>query len=181
LDARTRYTFEVILPTGEPKLPKKVADTFKKKYGVLVRDHVPISVREWNKRKGADDSDYVAEQYKENLWNDLMAHFNLPKCENEDAIRQLRAKVKQWTLNKMAEPVPGVEEKIMEKLSEDKESASIQRVSSEAGESLEGISGVQGVRRCQDIIRKEQKKCRQEEISPKAGARGLRDCHLKVG
>jgi hypothetical protein len=33
---------------GEPNLPKKVADTFKKQYGVLVRDHVPISVREWN-------------------------------------------------------------------------------------------------------------------------------------
>jgi hypothetical protein len=58
------------------------------------------------------------------------------------AARQLRAKVKQWTLKKMAELFRGVEEEIMEKLSEDKESASIQRVSSEAGESLEGISGV---------------------------------------
>jgi hypothetical protein len=55
-----------------------------------------------------------------------------------------------------------VEEEIMEKLSEDKESASIQRVSSKAGESLEGISGVQGVKRCQGIIRKEQEKYRQE-------------------
>jgi hypothetical protein len=53
--------------------------------------------------------------------------------------------------------------------------------SSEAGESLEGISGVQGVRRCQGIIRKEQEKYQQEEISPHAGARGLRDCHPKVG
>jgi hypothetical protein len=61
----------------------------------------------------------------------------------------------------------------MEKLSEDKESASIRGVSSQAGESLKGISGVQAVRRCQDIIRKEQEKCRQEEISPHAGARGL--------
>jgi hypothetical protein len=32
-----------------------------------------------------------------------MAHFNLPECENEDAARKLRAKVKQWTLKKMAE------------------------------------------------------------------------------
>ena len=40
------------MPTGEPKLPKNAADTFKKQCGVLVRDHVPISVREWNKRKG---------------------------------------------------------------------------------------------------------------------------------
>jgi hypothetical protein len=91
------------LPTGEPKLPKKAADIFKKQCGVLVRDHVPISVREWNKHKGADNSDYVTKRYKENLWNDLMAHFNLPECENEDAARQLRVKVKQWTLKKMAE------------------------------------------------------------------------------
>ncbi len=76
--------------------------------------------------------------------------------------------------------VPGVEEEIMECLSEDKESASIRRVSSEAGESLEGISGVQGVRRCQGIIKKEQEKCRQEGISPQAGARGLRNCLPKV-
>jgi hypothetical protein len=103
LDARTHYTFEVILPTGEPKLPKKVADTFKEQCGVLVRDHVPFSVREWNKRKGADNSEYVIERYKESLWNDLMAHFSLPEYENEDAARQLRAKVKQWTLKKMAE------------------------------------------------------------------------------
>ena len=91
------------MPTGEPKLPKNAADTFKKQCGVLVRDHVPISVREWNKRKGAADSDYVAERYKDNLWNDLMSHFNLPECENEDAADKLRAKVKQWTLKKMAE------------------------------------------------------------------------------
>ena len=93
----------MILPTGEPKLPKNAADTFKKQCGVLVRDHVPISVREWNKRKGAADSDYVAERYKDNLWNDIMSHFNLPECENEDAANKLRAKVKQWTLKKMAE------------------------------------------------------------------------------
>jgi hypothetical protein len=88
---------------GEPKLPKKVADTFKKQCGVLVRDHIPISVREWNKCKGADDSEYVTERYKESLWNDLMAHFNLPEYEDEVAARKLRAKVKQWTLKKMAE------------------------------------------------------------------------------
>jgi hypothetical protein len=61
------YTFEVILPMGKPKLPKKAADTFKKQCGVLVRDHVLVSVWEWNKRKGADDSEYVAERYKESL------------------------------------------------------------------------------------------------------------------
>jgi hypothetical protein len=40
-----------------------------------------------------DDSEYVAERYKESLWNDLMAHFNLPECEDEVATRKLRATV----------------------------------------------------------------------------------------
>jgi hypothetical protein len=97
------YTFEVILPTGEPKLPKKAADVFKKQCRVLVRDHVPISIREWQKRKGADDSEYVTKRYKESLWNDLMSHFNRPECEDKASAAKLRAKVKQWTLKKMAE------------------------------------------------------------------------------
>jgi hypothetical protein len=84
-------------------LPKKVAVVFKKQCRVLVRDHVLISVREWHKRKGADDSEYVAERYTESLWNDLMAHFNMPECEDPTAVAKLRAKVKQWTLKKMAE------------------------------------------------------------------------------
>jgi hypothetical protein len=46
LDGRTHYTFEAIAPTGEPKLPKKAADVFKKQCGVLVRDLVPITVQE---------------------------------------------------------------------------------------------------------------------------------------
>jgi hypothetical protein len=29
---------------------------------------------------------YVIERYKESLWNDLMAHFNLPECEDEAVI-----------------------------------------------------------------------------------------------
>ena len=92
-----------ISPTGEPKEPKKAADVFKKQCGVLIRDHVPITVREWNKRKGANDSDYVAERYKEGLWTDLMAHFILPELEDEAGTAKLRDKVKEWTLKKMAE------------------------------------------------------------------------------
>ena len=84
-------------------LPKKDASVFKKQCGVLVRDHVPISVWEWHKRKGAEDNEYVIERYKEGLWNDLMAHFNLPECEDPAVAAKLRAKVKHWTLKKIAE------------------------------------------------------------------------------
>jgi hypothetical protein len=67
-----------------------------------------------------------------------MAYFNLPECDDEVAARKLRAIVKQWTLKKMAELFQ-VWKKIMEKLPEEKRSASIRRVSNKAGESLEGI------------------------------------------
>jgi len=94
---------DVISPSGEPKEPKKAADIFRKQCGVMVRDHVPITVRDWRKRKGAKDNDYVAERYKKVLWDDLMAHFTLPELDNRDDTAKLREKVKEWTLKKMAE------------------------------------------------------------------------------
>ena len=69
----------------------------------MVRDRVPITVREWHKPKGVEDNEYVAERYKDGLWNDLMAHFSLPECEEEDDTAALRDKVKMFTLKKMAE------------------------------------------------------------------------------
>jgi hypothetical protein len=41
-----------------------------------------------------DDSEYVTERYKDGLWNDLMAYFNLPECEDRAAAKKLREKVK---------------------------------------------------------------------------------------
>ena len=69
----------------------------------MVRDRIPITVREWQKPKGVEDNEYVAERYKDGLWNDLMAHFTLPECEEEDDTAALRDKVKVFTLKKMAE------------------------------------------------------------------------------
>ena len=103
MSATTHYTITVISPLGEPKEPKKAADVFIKQCRVLVRDRIPITVRDWNKRKGAPESEFVAERYKEGLWNDLMAHFTLPECADEAETAKLRAKVKKWTLGKMAE------------------------------------------------------------------------------
>ena len=40
---------EVDPNTGEPLLPKNNAKKFINHYGVLVRDRVPISVREWKR------------------------------------------------------------------------------------------------------------------------------------
>ena len=92
--ASTHYTFELVLPTGEPKLPKKAALVFRHQCGVLVRDNIPISVWDWLKRKGANEGDYVAERYKEGLWNELMAHFTLPEQEDPADMEKLTKQVK---------------------------------------------------------------------------------------
>jgi len=83
--------------------PEKAKRVFVQQYGVMVRDRIPITVREWRETKGAEDGEYVAERYKEGLWNDLMTHFTLPKYEDYADTVALRKKVKQWTLTKMTE------------------------------------------------------------------------------
>ncbi|KAI4971038.1 hypothetical protein ZWY2020_001952 [Hordeum vulgare] len=60
----------------------------------------------------------------------------------------------------------------MEKLSEDTESASIRGVSSQAGESLEGISRVQGVRRCQALSEKNKINADRKKYHHKLGPGG---------
>ena len=47
-------------------------------YGVLVRDKVPISVRERKKRKDAPLISFVSEQEKDILWDSVMVCFTLP-------------------------------------------------------------------------------------------------------
>ena len=76
---------------------------FRHQCGVLVRDTIPISVRDWLKRKGANEGDYVTDRYKESLWNELMAHFTLPEQEDPADMEKLTKQVKHWTLKKMTE------------------------------------------------------------------------------
>ena len=67
--------------------------------GVLVRDNLPISIREWHKPKRDDGSvTYVDERSKDDLWNKLMVNFTLPP-DLEDAEKLT---VKSWTFKKMA-------------------------------------------------------------------------------
>ena len=114
------YKFDLIAPTGEPKEPKNAADAFKRQCGVLVRDHVPITVREWNKRKKAADNEYVAERYKGKLWDDLMAHFTLPDLHNAQENAKLTEKVKKWALKKMAELFRGWKKRLWTEFEETK-------------------------------------------------------------
>ena len=87
---------EVDPNTGEPFQPKNNAKKFVNHYGVLVRDRVPISIREWKKKKDDPLISFVSEREKDLLWDSVTAHFNLPACED------LRKLVKSWALKKMA-------------------------------------------------------------------------------
>ncbi|MFY0277406.1 hypothetical protein V5124_23570, partial [Escherichia coli] len=60
--------------------PKKGATAFKTQCGVLPRDRIPISYKEWNKtKKYCRKGEYVPDIDKSDLWDDLMQNFTLPE------------------------------------------------------------------------------------------------------
>jgi hypothetical protein len=70
-------------------------------HGVVVRDSVPISIQEWNKKKD-DDVSYVSGRCKDELWNLLTIIFSLaPEEDPNNPV--IQRKVKAWALKKMAE------------------------------------------------------------------------------
>jgi hypothetical protein len=84
-----------------------------KQCGVLVRDYIPITVREWHRPKDRGLL-YVSDKGKDRLWRKLMVNFTLPAPEvdsdEEDpdeaekiARQNMVQKVKDWALKKMAE------------------------------------------------------------------------------
>ena len=84
---------------GEPLEPKENRTKFINQCGVIVRDNIAISTREWHKPKADDGSvSYVDERSKDDLWDKLMAYFNLPLGLSDG----MKLKVKDWALKKMA-------------------------------------------------------------------------------
>ena len=113
-----RCMIKKIATDGAPELPDDVAKKIVKQSGVLVRDHIPITVREWNKPQQAAGISYVNDIAKEDLFEKMMANFTLEMPEvdqdemdtnEEDPALILERKkkalvenVKTWTLRKMA-------------------------------------------------------------------------------
>ena len=96
-----RFTIEEVDPDGKPTVPKRTQDRFIHQCGVVVRDSVPISIQEWNKKKD-DGVSYVDDRCKDELWNSLMINFSLPPEEDPNN-PVIQRKVKKWALKKMAE------------------------------------------------------------------------------
>jgi hypothetical protein len=76
-----RFTIEEVDPDGKPTVPKWTQDQFIHQCGVVVRDSVPISIQEWNKKKDPEVS-HVQDRLKDDLWNSLMTNFSLPPEED---------------------------------------------------------------------------------------------------
>jgi hypothetical protein len=112
---RLRRISELIAPTAH-------ASKFTRQYGVLVRDNIPITIREWKKTK-TEPVNYVCKRLKNMLWKKLMVNFTLwvapevnrnevdrneedPNEEDSDDddrhLNIIEQKVKKWTLSKMA-------------------------------------------------------------------------------
>ena len=104
MDDGVRHDITHIAKDGKPIAPEKGAKSFIAQCGVLVRDHVPITVREWHKPKGeAEAGHYVDDVAKNNRWRRLMEHFNLPPEEDADKKANMEEAVNDFALKKMAE------------------------------------------------------------------------------
>src|SRR3954466_1673844 len=101
LKDRAKFTIEAVRVDGRPMKPQKAADKFVRQAEVLVRDQSPIIIEYWKKPKKGDGT-FVDERSKETLWNSLLVNFTLPPEEDENK-PVIKEKVKEWTLNKMAD------------------------------------------------------------------------------
>ena len=75
-----RFRIDRLAADGRPIEPKDVARKIVKQCGVLVRDYIPITVREWHKPKEEEVS-YVGPKGKETHWKKLLHNFTLPEPE----------------------------------------------------------------------------------------------------
>ena len=113
LGEHERFRIERIAEDGMPTAPRDVKAKAIKQCGVIVRDCIPITIREWN-RPNAGGIRYVGDGAKDILWKKLLVNFTLPTPEvdpdepnAEEMVAQQKSvieqKVKRWALKKMAE------------------------------------------------------------------------------
>ncbi|KAK1646774.1 hypothetical protein QYE76_064579 [Lolium multiflorum] len=111
LDDGVRHDITHIAKDGKPIAPEKGAKAFTAQCGVLVRDHVPITVREWNKPKGlvlsAEEEAqglYIDDVAKNSILTKLMSHFNIVPEEGGAAEKaKMEHAVTEFAKKKMAE------------------------------------------------------------------------------
>ena len=60
-------TIELVSADGKPLLPKANANTFVSQCRVIVRDNLPINIREWNKPAKVDGVSLLNDRCKDML------------------------------------------------------------------------------------------------------------------
>jgi hypothetical protein len=81
--------------TGKPLGPH--TRKFVAHLGYLIRDRIPINVREWKEKKGAPHISFVSNHDKDLVWRDVLLHFGLDTNDKE-----LKKRVRDWSMKKMA-------------------------------------------------------------------------------
>ena len=98
---------QFIVSSGQPEGPH--ARRYVNHCGAIVRERIPITSREWNYRKSAPNISYVTDVDKEALWTDITTRFSFQTDRYHEEIthEQLVARVRKWTMEKMAEQFRG--------------------------------------------------------------------------
>jgi hypothetical protein len=88
------HPIEEVSAEGEPLKPRDNARKFISQCGVIVRDNIPINIREWKKLAKAVGVSYVDDRLKEFLWEELISHFSLPVYATDEETEKMRLNVK---------------------------------------------------------------------------------------
>jgi hypothetical protein len=82
----SRFVITVVNEVGDPTQPSVLVNAWKTSIGKLVRENVPVTYRFW-KGKMHEEKYIVPDSIKQNLWDILMAKFELPNDCNMGLVR----------------------------------------------------------------------------------------------
>jgi len=91
--------------TGKPLGPDLRAFVYH--IGYLVRDRIPISVREWKENKKHPEISYVSRRDNELLWGDVLQHYTLGINDE-----QLKERLRDRSMKKMAPMFQGYRKRL---------------------------------------------------------------------
>jgi hypothetical protein len=81
------FVITIVNVVGDPTQPPILVNAWKTSIGKLVRENVPVTYRFW-KGKTHEKKYIVLDSIKQNLWDTLMAKFELPKDCNMGLVRR---------------------------------------------------------------------------------------------